>query len=137
MALRGKYSGMSAIGSGNLCAFFVLHALTHAGVARFSHPSHLSKSMMEATAFGLRFGLDLFACESMLDCGGFALVFEAKSAGVRAKNFTKFRLCIVFPLLLDLLFRLLGYQNRFAKSLPCYAKLRFAKSLLLFLRKIT
>ncbi len=57
--------------------------------------------MIEATPFWLRFALDLFACESMLDCGGFALVFVAKSAGLRAKNFTKFRLYIVFPLLLD------------------------------------
>ena len=70
--------------------------------------------MIEAIPFWFGFALDLFACESILDCGRFAFAFVAKSAGLRAKNFTKFRLCIVFPLLLDLLFRLLAIKLRCA-----------------------
>ena len=68
--------------------------------------------MIEAMPFWFEFALDLFACESILDCGRFALAFVAKSTGLRAKNFTKFRLCIVFPLLLNLL----GYQIALRKS---------------------
>lgn len=89
--MRGKYSGMSAIGSGKRAEFLLLYALTQAGMLKFAQPS---TSMIEATPFWLRFALDLFACESMLDCGGFA--FVAKRAGLRAKNFTKFRLALSF-----------------------------------------
>lgn len=82
---------MSAIGSGKRAEFLLLYALTQAGMLKFAQPS---TSMIEATPFWLRFALDLFACESMLDCGGFA--FVAKRAGLRAKNFTKFRLALSF-----------------------------------------